>query len=77
MQFEARGCDAVFTLERERRVGGRIRDLSEVPGEVAASPFPGCAAEDVRTLYKLETPVLGGDLLRAGQGFRSVCQVVQ
>lgn len=30
MQFEARGCDTVFTPERERRVGGRIKDLSEV-----------------------------------------------
>ena len=53
MQFEVRGCDAVFSLERERRVGGRIRDLSEVPGEVAASLFPDCPAEDVQTLTVL------------------------
>jgi len=49
MKLEARGYDAAFPLERERRVGGRRRDLSEVPGKVAASLFPDCAVEDVQT----------------------------
>lgn len=59
MQFEARGCDAVFTLERERRVGSKIRDLSEVPGEVAASLFPDCTVEDVQTRILAGNPCDG------------------
>lgn len=74
MQFEAKGFDSVFTLYRGegwREDNGHQRVL----GEVAASLFPAWMCK--HRLYWLGTPVTGGDLLLAGQGVVSVCQVIQ
>lgn len=60
---------------KEEKDGREDDGHPRVLGEVAASPFPAWTCK--RGPDRLETPVTGGELLLAGEGVGSVCQVIR